>query len=126
MIVCVFYFERLSLSNVCIPENGSLQSYKDFVETLPCTDSAETFGQHPNANVIYLTKENRLLCETLGYLQEQSNGSRADKYNDKDEQVLSRLSEIRDDVPELIDYGNVVKNIEKRTDLLDFIILQEV
>lgn len=122
---CNCILERLSSPSVCVPENGSLQSYKDFIDTLPRTDPARTFGQHPNASAMYLTKENRSLCETLRCLQVQSDGPSADD-DDKDKQVLSRLSEIRQNIPPSIDYRCAVDNVETGKNILDVTILQEV
>jgi len=105
-----------------VPADGPLQSCKHFAESLPCTDSARTFGQHPNADVVCLTKENRSLCETLKYLREQSNGSPS--ADDKDKNVLRQLYEIGRNMPALIRRESVAENVE--TNILDSIVSQEV
>lgn len=109
-----------------VPENGSLESYRDYAKTLPSEDEAHSFGQHPNANVFYLTRENRLLCKTLVCLQDQLNGSSVDD-DDKDNEVLQQVSKILRDMPASIDQEPVLENIEKkRTYMSDFVLLQEV
>jgi dynein heavy chain len=37
-----------------IPPEGPLQSYRDYISTLPMQDQAEAFGQHPNADISYM------------------------------------------------------------------------
>lgn len=85
---------------------------------------AETFGQHPNANVIFLTKENREFCETLAYLREEFNEPFDN--NDNENKVLIQLSQILRNIPTLINYKTTVDNMENRRHILDFILLQEV
>ncbi|VVC43185.1 Dynein heavy chain, domain-2,Dynein heavy chain domain,Dynein heavy chain, domain-1,Dynein heavy chain, P- [Cinara cedri] len=108
------------LVNAQVPENGFLQSYKDFITTLPNEDLTQTFGQHPNANVIYLKEENYLLCETLRYLQEQFNGLPDD--NDKENKVLFQLSQILQNLPSLIKPESLL--IERN--IVNFVILHEI
>ncbi|CAI6360698.1 unnamed protein product [Macrosiphum euphorbiae] len=117
-------FYKLSpLINCHVPENGTLQSYKDFIKTLPCEDVAQTLGQHSNADVIYLTRENYLLCETLSFLQKRFNGSSDD--NDKEKKVLFQVSQILENIPTLINHEIIVENIDIKRSLLNTVILQE-
>lgn len=87
---------------------------------MPNEDLVQMFGQHPNTNVIYLTKENRLLLTTLKYLQDQFNAPPDD--NDKENKVLIQLSEILQNLPSLIN----LEHITIRTNELDFVIFHEV
>jgi len=110
--------------NCHVPENGTLQSYKDFIKTLPCEDEAQMLGQHSNADVIYLTRENYLLCETLSFLQKQFNGSSDD--TNKEKKVLFQVSQILQNIPTLINHKIIVESIDTKRSLLDTVILQEV
>lgn len=83
----------------------------------------EIFGQHQNANVIYLTKENHILCETLSNLQILNESL---KNNNKENKVLIQLSQISRNIPTLINSGNIVDNIKKKRHILDFVLLKEV
>lgn len=83
---------------------------------------AETFGQLQNANIIYLTKENNILCKTL-YLHKFNEPL---ENNNKENKVLIQLSQISQNMPALINYENIVGNIEKQRLVLDFVILKEV
>lgn len=78
------------------------------------------FGQHPNTNVIYLTKENRLLFKTLRHLQDQFNAPPDD--NDKENRVLIQLSQILQNLPSLIN----LEHITISTNELDFVVFHEV
>lgn len=120
----LFIFRLSSTINYCVPENGSLQTYKDFIDTLPNENLTQILGQHSNAYEIYLTKENSLLCKTLAFLQEQNNAS-LDNY-DKEKKVLLEVSQILRNIPALINYQTIVKSIEIRRNILDLILLQEV
>lgn len=86
---------------------------------------AQTYGQHSNADVIYLTRENYVLCETLTFLQEQFNGLQDD--NDREQKVLFQISQILQNLPSLIDHETaIVENIDIKKSILNTVILQEV
>lgn len=118
-------FQRIpSLMDFSVPENDCLQSYKDFVKSLPCEHLDQLVGQHPNANVIYLTRENHLLCETLGHLQKPFNETVHD--TDKEKKMLFQLTRILRSLPQLIDCEPVIQNIKMKKNLLNVVLLQEV
>ncbi|XP_008181522.3 dynein heavy chain 2, axonemal [Acyrthosiphon pisum] len=120
--ITINFYKLSSLINCHVPENGTLQSYKDFIKTLPCEDVAQTLGQHSNADVIYLTRENYSLCETLSFLQKQFNGS---SDNEKEKKVLFQVSQILQNIPPLINHEIIVENIDIKRSLLNTVILQE-
>ena len=35
------------------PTNGNIDSYKEYIDSLPLVDEPEVFGLHENANIIY-------------------------------------------------------------------------
>lgn len=107
-----------------VPKDEPIQSYKDYVKTWPNEDGAQVFGQHPNADVIFLTRQSRLLCESLADLQERFNGSPDN--GDKENEVLFQLSQILQKLPALIDRETLVKNIEITKNPMDYVLLQEV
>lgn len=106
-----------------IPRDGNLQSYRDFIMTLPVVDSPQAFGQHPNSDMASLMEENQVLCETLMSLQGQSSGVAEEHKEDK---VLTLISRILQKVPELIDYDTTVRNIGSNRTPLNVVLLQEV
>lgn len=86
--------DRLSsLAKYYIPRDGSLQSYKDYIITLPVVDQPQAFGQHPNADITSLITETRLLCETLMSLQVQGGGSQ-ESNKEEDVSVSTKLEMI--------------------------------
>eukprot|EP00854_Cymbomonas_tetramitiformis_P005380 gene5380-6528_t len=58
-----------SLAVYYIPDNGPLQSYKDYVQTLPISDRPETFGQHPNADISYMIEDSKIMLDSILLLQ---------------------------------------------------------
>jgi dynein heavy chain len=45
---------QLSQSGIYqVPQEGSLQSFKDYISTLPLIDQPEVFGLHENANITF-------------------------------------------------------------------------
>eukprot|EP01116_Phalansterium_solitarium_P023771 TRINITY_DN849_c1_g1_i4.p1 TRINITY_DN849_c1_g1~~TRINITY_DN849_c1_g1_i4.p1 ORF type:complete len:3887 (-),score=1955.58 TRINITY_DN849_c1_g1_i4:123-11783(-) len=63
---------RLSaLSTYFIPDDGPLQTYKDYVSSLPLTDKPEAFGQHANADIASQMQDANGMLETLMLLQPQ-------------------------------------------------------
>lgn len=76
-------FRLSSLSTYYVPQDGSIQSYQDYVTLLPNVDRPEAFGQHPNADITSLISEARMLFETLMSLQIQSSGADAESQEEK-------------------------------------------
>ncbi|XP_025208084.1 dynein heavy chain 2, axonemal-like [Melanaphis sacchari] len=122
--ITTHFYKLSSLIDYIVPENGTLQSYKDFIKTLPCEDVTEMFGQYSNSEIIYLTKDNFLLCETLTFLQEQCNGSSDD--NDKEKKVLFQVSQILQNIPSSINHEIIAENINIKRNIPNTIIFQEV
>jgi dynein heavy chain len=59
-------FRLSSLSTYYIPEDGPLQSYRDYITSLPIIDKPEAFGQHGNADISsQVVSANDLLSTTL-------------------------------------------------------------
>eukprot|EP01119_Soliformovum_irregulare_P016871 TRINITY_DN4946_c0_g1_i1.p1 TRINITY_DN4946_c0_g1~~TRINITY_DN4946_c0_g1_i1.p1 ORF type:complete len:2093 (-),score=654.99 TRINITY_DN4946_c0_g1_i1:1564-7461(-) len=68
---------RLSpMATYYIPEDGALQTYKDYIASLPLNDKPEAFGQHANADIASLIQDASLLLDSLVSLQpRQSTGA---------------------------------------------------
>lgn len=62
-------YKLSSLPQYFIPDDGSLQSYREFVHTLPGVDRPEAFGQHPNADIASQISEGNALLQTIVSLQ---------------------------------------------------------
>jgi len=91
---------------------------------LPCEGTTHTFGQHPNVNITYLTRENNVLCKTLTYLQEWYNGPSDDI--DIENHIMFKLSQMIQKIPMSIDLKIIFESIKTRRNIMDFILLNEV
>lgn len=47
------------------PEDGKIEVYRDYIESLPMNDLPEIFGLHENANIIYQKAESNRVINTV-------------------------------------------------------------
>lgn len=119
------FYKLSSLDAYYIPRDGPLPSYKEFISLLPTVDHPEAFGQHPNADIASQITEARTLFDTLLSLQPQvtqnipGGQSREDK-------VLELLSDVRQKIPQEIDYEGTVKVLSDDPNPLNVVLLQEI
>ncbi|XP_034845406.1 dynein heavy chain 2, axonemal [Mirounga leonina] len=119
-------FYRLSvLEAYFIPKDGSLASYKEYISMLPSMDPPEAFGQHPNADVASQITEARTLFETLLSLQPQITPTRAGGQS-REEKVLELAADVKQKIPEMIDYEGTRKLLAMDPSPLNVVLLQEI
>uniref|UniRef100_A0A2K6FUH7 Dynein axonemal heavy chain 2 n=1 Tax=Propithecus coquereli TaxID=379532 RepID=A0A2K6FUH7_PROCO len=119
-------FYRLSvLETYFIPKDGSLASYKEYISLLPGMDPPEAFGQHPNADVASQITEARTLFETLLSLQPQITPIRAGGQT-REEKVLELAADVKQKIPEMIDYEGTRKLLALDPSPLNVVLLQEI
>ncbi|KAL2765787.1 dynein axonemal heavy chain 2 isoform 1 [Daubentonia madagascariensis] len=119
-------FHRLSvLETYFIPKDGSLASYKEYISLLPGMDPPEAFGQHPNADVASQITEARTLFETLLSLQPQITPIRAGGQT-REEKVLELAADVKQKIPEMIDYEGTRKLLALDPSPLNVVLLQEI
>ncbi|NIG58441.1 dynein heavy chain 2, axonemal [Pontoporia blainvillei] len=117
---------RLSvLETYFIPKDGSLASYKEYISMLPGMDPPETFGQHPNADVACQITEAHTLFETLLSLQPQITPTRAGDQS-REEKVLELAADVKQKIPEMIDYEGTRKLLAMDPSPLNVVLLQEI
>uniref|UniRef100_A0A4W2CP28 AAA+ ATPase domain-containing protein n=1 Tax=Bos indicus x Bos taurus TaxID=30522 RepID=A0A4W2CP28_BOBOX len=117
---------RLSvLETYFIPKDGSLASYKEYISMLPGMDPPEAFGQHPNADVASQITEARTLFETLLSLQPQITPTRAGGQS-REEKVLELAADVKQKIPEMIDYEGTRKLLAMDPSPLNVVLLQEI
>ncbi|KAB1265174.1 Dynein heavy chain 2; axonemal, partial [Camelus dromedarius] len=117
---------RLSaLETYFIPKDGSLASYKEYISMLPSMDPPEAFGQHPNADVASQITEARTLFETLLSLQPQITPTRAGGQS-REEKVLELAGDVKQKIPEMIDYEGTQKLLALDPSPLSVVLLQEI
>uniref|UniRef100_A0A2K5CLM4 Dynein axonemal heavy chain 2 n=1 Tax=Aotus nancymaae TaxID=37293 RepID=A0A2K5CLM4_AOTNA len=119
-------FYRLSaLETYFIPKDGSLASYKEYISLLPGMDPPEAFGQHPNADVASQITEARTLFDTLLSLQPQITPIRAGSQT-REEKVLELAADVKQKIPEMIDYEGTRKLLALDPSPLNVVLLQEI
>uniref|UniRef100_A0A8C5V6J6 Dynein axonemal heavy chain 2 n=1 Tax=Microcebus murinus TaxID=30608 RepID=A0A8C5V6J6_MICMU len=119
-------FYRLSvLETYFIPKDGGLASYKEYISLLPGMDPPEAFGQHPNADVASQITEARTLFETLLSLQPQITPIRAGGQT-REEKVLELAADVKQKIPEMIDYEGTRKLLALDPSPLNVVLLQEI
>uniref|UniRef100_A0A8I3PUB4 Dynein axonemal heavy chain 2 n=1 Tax=Canis lupus familiaris TaxID=9615 RepID=A0A8I3PUB4_CANLF len=119
-------FYRLSvLEAYVIPKDGSLASYKEYISMLPSMDPPEAFGQHPNADVASQITEARTLFETLLSLQPQITPTRVGGQS-REEKVLELATDVKQKIPEMIDYEGTRKLLAMDPSPLNVVLLQEI
>ncbi|XP_062072422.1 dynein axonemal heavy chain 2 isoform X1 [Lepus europaeus] len=117
---------RLSvLETYFIPKDGSLASYKEYISLLPSMDPPEAFGQHPNADVASQITEARTLFDTLLSLQPQVTPTRAGGQS-REEKVLELAADVKQKIPEMIDYEGTRKLLALDPSPLNVVLLQEI
>ncbi|XP_074244239.1 dynein axonemal heavy chain 2 isoform X4 [Saimiri boliviensis] len=119
-------FYRLSaLETYFIPKDGSLASYKEYISLLPGMDPPEAFGQHPNADVASQITEARTLFDTLLSLQPQITPITAGGQT-REEKVLELAADVKQKIPEMIDYEGTRKLLALDPSPLNVVLLQEI
>ncbi|XP_046278077.1 dynein axonemal heavy chain 2 isoform X2 [Marmota monax] len=119
-------FYRLSvLETYFIPKDGTLASYKEYISLLPSMDPPEAFGQHPNADVASQITEARTLFETLLSLQPQITPISAGGQT-REEKVLELATDVKQKIPEMIDYEGTRKLLALHPSPLNVVLLQEI
>ncbi|XP_037298326.1 dynein-1-beta heavy chain, flagellar inner arm I1 complex-like [Manduca sexta] len=63
-----------SLPAYHIPRDGSLESYRDFLDVLPAAERAESVGQHASADVATLAQDAIIMTSTLFALASTGGG----------------------------------------------------
>ena len=95
------------------PPEGNLQSYRDYIDTLPFSEGPEVFGLHDNANISCAVAETNMLLDTMQSLQPQTGGGEGKSWD----QILAELAvDIAAKIPEKYDI---------EVALLDFPVLYE-
>ena len=51
------------------PPIGTVESYRNYIESLPLTDDPEVFGMHENANIAYQTQESEKMINIILSIQ---------------------------------------------------------
>ncbi|CAK9199554.1 unnamed protein product [Sphagnum troendelagicum] len=117
-------FELCSLSVYHVPDDGTLQSHREFIKTLPATDRPEAFGQHANADIAFQLSDSYLILMTIAGLQKSAGGSKAG--SSVEENVLSICNDLLLQCPEVFDLNEVIKAKAFDPSALHTVLFQEI
>ncbi|KAL5251273.1 hypothetical protein ACHWQZ_G016836 [Mnemiopsis leidyi] len=124
-VLNVPFYKLSSLNDTYyVPKDGPYQHYKDYISLLPNVDHPAAFGQHPNADITSQIRETHMLFETLLSLQPQVSSVKGESTEDK---VLGLSQDVKEHLPELIDYENTLSILaEERNTPMGVVLLQEI
>jgi len=91
------------------PPDGNIQSYRDYIESMPINDNPEIFGLHDNANINYMTQESIRIIDTI--LSIQPRLATAAGGLTPDEIVLEKAKELLESLPETLDKSTGLKEL---------------
>jgi len=114
-----------SLSIYYIPEPGPLQTYKDYIMTLPTNDSPEAFGQHGNAEIAFQIEDSKIVLESLVSLQPQD-ASGGDGEGGAEQMVYDLCEDLLNTIPKAWNLENVMKAKADDPSALHVVLFQEV
>uniref|UniRef100_A0A8C4S375 Dynein axonemal heavy chain 2 n=1 Tax=Erpetoichthys calabaricus TaxID=27687 RepID=A0A8C4S375_ERPCA len=120
------YFQLSSLSTYYIPKDGPIVSYREYISMLPNMDHPEAFGQHPNADIASQITEARTLFETLLSLQPQITVPSGGTGQSREEKVLDLSADVRQKIPDELDYEGIRTILADDTSPLNVVLLQEI
>eukprot|EP00873_Tetraselmis_striata_P045244 jgi/Tetstr1/465508/TSEL_010177.t1 len=83
------------------PPEGPLESYREYLRSLPISEAPEVFGLHPNANISFQQQESQKLVETVLGIQPRIGSAGGGKSND--EIVGEMAAALEGEVPALFD-----------------------
>lgn len=111
------------------PVVGDVQSYKDYIQTLPDKDDPEVFGLHENANISYQRQESDTMVEKVLSIQPRVGGSSGGGLS-PDEIVLEKAKQLSEGIPPNLDRAEGLKDLFKQTNglypSLTTVLLQEM
>jgi len=111
------------LSYYYIPDTGSLQSFKDYISTLPTTDRPEAFGQHPNADISYQIEDSKIILDSLVSLQPKAASAGASTSEAK---VSIIIQDLKDKCPKQFNLEDVIKSKADDPSALHTVLFQEI
>ena len=114
-----------SLKEYYIPPEGPLQTYRDYIQTLPTTDRPEAFGQHPNADISYMITDSTITLESCLSLQPKTGDGGAGG-NKTEDLVNSIIDDMLGQVPKPFNHEQLMKDKADDPSPLHVTLFQEV
>lgn len=107
-----------------IPDNGSLQSFRDYIITLPTSDRPEAFGQHSNAEISYLIEDSKILLDSLMSLQPKAVAASGGMK--REDLVMTIATDLLEQVPQPWNLEAVMKGKADDPSALHVVLFQEI
>ncbi|CAH2077132.1 unnamed protein product, partial [Iphiclides podalirius] len=85
------FYRLSSMPAYHVPRDGSLESYRDFLELLPAAERADSLGQHSSADVAALAQDASIMCSTLFALTSSGSGGAAGGEDQKVDELASEM-----------------------------------
>ena len=116
-------FKLSSLQTYYIPEDGPLQSYKDYISQLPNFDAPDAFGQHANADIASQIEDTMELLDSILMVQPRiaSGGGLT-----REEIVENMAKDLLDQVPLPMDLDACMKAKADDPSALHVVLFQEI
>lgn len=92
-----------SLFTYFVPEDGALQTYKDYISSLPLNDKPEVFGQHPNADIAAQIQDSNYLLDTLVSMQPRQVTGVGES---REQKVFNMTADLLKRIPHDIEYDS--------------------
>eukprot|EP00698_Gefionella_okellyi_P021811 TRINITY_DN713_c0_g5_i1.p1 TRINITY_DN713_c0_g5~~TRINITY_DN713_c0_g5_i1.p1 ORF type:complete len:2528 (-),score=851.46 TRINITY_DN713_c0_g5_i1:18-6647(-) len=118
-------FRLSALSQYHIPEDGPLQSYKEYISQLDTVDRPEAFGQHPNADIASQIMDTNNLLTTVLSLQPTVSAVGTGQKS-REDTVYELCDSMLETVPEPLDLQRVMEAKEGDTSPLITVLFQEI
>ncbi|EFJ08553.1 hypothetical protein SELMODRAFT_185288 [Selaginella moellendorffii] len=107
-----------------IPDDGTLQSHKEFIQTLPTVDKPEAFGQHGNADIASQLAASKIVLETITSLQPRVATSKGGLSTE--EMVGNVLADLIQQIPEPFDLADIQAQKAHDPSALHTVLFQEL
>jgi dynein heavy chain len=113
-----------ALKEYYIPPEGPLQSYRDYIATLPHVDRPEAFGQHPNADISYMITDSTITLESCLALQPKTGGGGAGAKAEDTVNII--IDDMLSQVPQPFNHEQLMKDKADDPSPLHVTLFQEV
>mmetsp|Transcript_3653 Transcript_3653/g.6221 ORF Transcript_3653/g.6221 Transcript_3653/m.6221 type:complete len:1261 (+) Transcript_3653:2172-5954(+) len=103
------------LREYCVPADGDLNSYKEFIKNLPQSEHPLAFGQHPNADISSQIEDATDLLTTTASLQPKgAEGGGAGQ--SKEDAILIQAEGLQEQTPPVFDLRAIKHEFGSRSD----------